>query len=63
MKAKTLFDEGRVLDAIQELGAQLRANPTDVAARRFLIDLLGCSGRIRARAQACGHPRDRWPRL
>jgi len=44
MNARALFDEGRVLSAIQELAGQLRANPTDTAARRFLIDLLSCSG-------------------
>ncbi|MFL6449163.1 MAG: type VI secretion system accessory protein TagJ [Bryobacteraceae bacterium] len=44
MKGKALIDEGRVVDSIQELAGQLRVNPTDVAARRLLIDLLCCSG-------------------
>jgi type VI secretion system protein ImpE len=44
MNAKELLKEGRVRDALQVLGAHLRANPGDAPARRFLFDLLSFSG-------------------
>src|SRR5580693_7078870 len=43
-KAKNLFAEGRVSDAIAVLSAWLRDNPTDVAQRTFLFELLCFAG-------------------
>jgi type VI secretion system protein ImpE len=43
-KAKDLFAAGRVSDAIAVLGSWLRDNPTDVAQRTFLFELLCFAG-------------------
>jgi type VI secretion system protein ImpE len=43
-KAKDLFAAGRVSDAITVLSAWLRDNPTDVAQRTFLFELLCFAG-------------------
>jgi type VI secretion system protein ImpE len=43
-KPKDLFAAGRVSDAIAALGVWLRDNPTDVAQRTFLFELLCFAG-------------------
>jgi type VI secretion system protein ImpE len=43
-KAKELFQAGRVSEAIAALGVWLRDNPTDVAQRTFLFELLCFAG-------------------
>src|SRR6266850_2601266 len=44
MTAKELLDAGKVREAESALGAALRQNPTDVAKRTFLFELLCFSG-------------------
>jgi|SRR5215469_2394474 len=44
MKAKQLFDAGKVREAQAELTAYLREHPTDTAQRTFLFELLCFSG-------------------
>lgn len=44
MKAKELFNAGRVTDAIAALSSWLRDHPTDVAQRTFLFELLCFAG-------------------
>lgn len=44
MKAKELFDAGRLGDAVASLGAELRDDPSDVRRRTFLFELLCFSG-------------------
>jgi type VI secretion system protein ImpE len=44
MKAKELFQAGKLTEAIQALGAELRDNPTDVQRRTFLFELLCFNG-------------------
>jgi type VI secretion system protein ImpE len=44
MDAKQLLRDGKVRDAIQALGATLRARPDDTSARTFLFELLCFSG-------------------
>ncbi len=44
MKAKELLEAGKVRDAEKALSAYLRDNPTDVAHRTFLFELLCFSG-------------------
>ncbi len=44
MKAKQLFEAGRVRDAERELSAYLRDHPTDTSQRTFLFELLCFSG-------------------
>jgi type VI secretion system protein ImpE len=44
MTAKELLDAGKVREAESALGAALRLNPTDVAQRTFLFELLCFSG-------------------
>jgi type VI secretion system protein ImpE len=44
MIAKQLFQDGRVREAQQALGAWLRTRPEDAAARTFLFELLCFSG-------------------
>src|SRR5581483_5582545 len=43
-KAKELFAAGRVSEAITVLGSWLRDNPTDIAQRTFLFELLCIAG-------------------
>lgn len=50
MKAKELFDAGRVDEAVRALGADLRDDPADTGRRMFLFDLLCFAGDY-ARAQ------------
>ncbi|MBK5291562.1 MAG: virulence protein SciE type [Acidobacteriia bacterium] len=50
MVAKILFDEGKVSEAIQALGAHLRDHPTDAKHRIFLFELLCFAGQY-ARAE------------
>lgn len=45
MNARTLFDAGRLEEAIEALGVELRDNPTDVRRRTFLFELLCFAGR------------------
>ena len=44
VSARTLFRDGRLAEAIQLLGAELRDNPTDVRRRTFLFELLAFAG-------------------
>ena len=44
MKARELFESGKVREAEKELTAYLRDHPTDVAQRTFLFELLCFSG-------------------
>jgi type VI secretion system protein ImpE len=44
--ARALFDEGRLDEAIQALGADLRADPTDARRRTFLFELLCFAGEL-----------------
>jgi type VI secretion system protein ImpE len=44
LKARTLLAEGRVADAIESLGVELRSNPTDVQRRTLLFELLCFTG-------------------
>jgi type VI secretion system protein ImpE len=44
MKAKELFQAGKLNEAIQSLGADLRNNPTDTQRRIFLFELLCFAG-------------------
>jgi type VI secretion system protein ImpE len=44
MNSKELFQAGRLGDAIQALGAELRDNPTDSRRRTFLFELLCFAG-------------------
>ncbi|MGH9665357.1 MAG: type VI secretion system accessory protein TagJ [Bryobacteraceae bacterium] len=44
MTAKELFQAGKLDEAVQALGAELRDNPTDVRRRTFLFELLCFSG-------------------
>ncbi len=44
MTAKDLFQAGRLDEAVQALGAELRNDPTDVQRRTFLFELLCFSG-------------------
>jgi type VI secretion system protein ImpE len=44
MNSKELFQAGRLAEAVQALGAELRDNPTDARRRTFLFELLCFSG-------------------
>ena len=44
MNAKELFQAGRLDEAIQALGAELRDNPADARRRTFLFELLCFAG-------------------
>jgi len=44
--AETLFRDGRLAEAIDVLGAELRSNPTDARRRTFLFELLCFSGQF-----------------
>lgn len=44
MNATELYQEGRLQDAIDTLGVELRSNPTDAQRRTFLFELLCFSG-------------------
>jgi len=44
VKARELFESGKVREAEKELTAYLRDHPTDVAQRTFLFELLCFSG-------------------
>lgn len=44
MNAQQLYQAGRVEDAVQALGASLRADPADVRSRTFLFELLCFAG-------------------
>ena len=44
MKARALLDEGRLEEAIESLGVELRSNPGDAQRRAFLFELLCFSG-------------------
>lgn len=46
LSARVLFDEGRLDEAIQALGADLREDPTDVRRRIFLFELLCFAGEL-----------------
>jgi type VI secretion system protein ImpE len=44
MSARELFQAGRLTEAIQALGAEVRDNPTDTKRRTFLFELLCFAG-------------------
>ncbi len=44
MNARELYQAGRLKDAVQALGAELRDNPADAKRRTFLFELLCFSG-------------------
>jgi type VI secretion system protein ImpE len=44
MSAQSLFQAGRLTDAIDALSAELRSNPTDAQRRTFLFELLCFAG-------------------
>ncbi len=44
MKARLLFEAGKVDEAIEALGAELRSDPTDARRRTFLFELLCFAG-------------------
>ena len=44
MTAKELFQAGRIDEAIETLGIELRSNPTDAQRRTFLFELLCFAG-------------------
>lgn len=44
MKARALYNEGKLNEAIQSLAAELRDNPTDAKRRTFLFELLCFAG-------------------
>lgn len=44
MTAQSLYQAGRLNDAIDALGAELRSNPTDTQRRTFLFELLCFAG-------------------
>src|SRR5215469_3567017 len=44
MKARELYQAGKLNEAIQSLQAELRDNPADVARRTFLFELLCFAG-------------------
>ena len=46
MTAETLFREGRLAEAIDVLGAELRSDPTDARRRTFLFELLCFAGQF-----------------
>lgn len=46
MTAEALFREGRLAEAIDVLGAELRSSPTDARRRTFLFELLCFSGQF-----------------
>ena len=44
MNARELFKAGKLDDAIESLGVELRSDPTDVRRRIFLFELLSFAG-------------------
>ena len=44
MKAKALYQAGKLNEAIQALNAEIRENPTDAQRRVFLFELLCFAG-------------------
>ena len=44
VKAKALYQEGKLQEAIQSLSADLRDKPTDAKSRTFLFELLCFAG-------------------
>jgi type VI secretion system protein ImpE len=44
VKARALLKEGRLNEAIESLGAELRSDPTDAQRRTFLFELLAFAG-------------------
>src|SRR5437867_1951672 len=44
MKAQELFQAGKLEEAVQALGADLRENPADAKRRTFLFELLCFAG-------------------
>src|SRR5271169_6295141 len=44
MKAQELFQAGKLDEAVQALGAELRENPADAKRRTFLFELLCFAG-------------------
>jgi len=44
MQARQLFQAGRLDEAIEALGAEVRDNPTDAQRRVFLFELLAFAG-------------------
>ncbi len=49
MKAQELFQAGKLDEAVQALGAELRDNPADARRRTFLFELLCFCWRISTR--------------
>ena len=52
MNARQLFQAGRLDEAIEALGAEVRDNPTDAQRRAFLFELLCFAGQYRPRRKA-----------
>src|SRR4029079_12132787 len=46
MQARQLFQNGRLDEAIEALGAEVRDNPTDAQRRAFLFELLCFAGQF-----------------
>jgi type VI secretion system protein ImpE len=46
MRARTLFQAGKLDEAIESLGVELRSDPTDTQRRTFLFELLCFAGEI-----------------
>src|SRR3954463_11087112 len=46
MQARQLFQSGRLDEAIEALGAEVRDNPTDAQRRSFLFELLCFAGQF-----------------
>lgn len=46
MNARALFQAGRLNEAIESLGAEVRSNPTDAQRRTFLFELLCFAGEL-----------------
>jgi type VI secretion system protein ImpE len=44
LKARALFEAGRLQDAVASLGEELRSNPSDARGRTFLFELLCFAG-------------------
>jgi type VI secretion system protein ImpE len=43
-KAKELYDEGRLREAIEQVTSEVKANPTEISLRIFLFELLSFAG-------------------
>ena len=62
MNPQELLRAGRLDEAIDSLGAELRAEPGDARRRIFLFELLCFAGRVPAGGKAARYPRPAWSR-